>query len=258
MSTAVQLDVAAPAIRPFAAALCGVDGSAASLAAVRQALALRERGGTIELLAAAGASVPTGPVYGAGLVLSTVVDAARETLDDARELAPIAHGELVAGPAAAKLVEEAERTQATLIAVGARSLPRFVPGSVAMHLLHHGPCSVLIARPTPDDARFPRSIVVGDDGSAPAAAAVEVAHELADRFGVPLRVVSAAPPQAPVPTLLEASSGCDLLVVGSRGLHGLRAARSSVGLRVADRAACSVLVVRPRRQAHDGRRRTVA
>jgi nucleotide-binding universal stress UspA family protein len=42
---------------------------------------------------------------------------------------------------------------------------------------------------------------------------------------------------------VEASGSADLLVVGSRGLHGLRAL-GSVGERVANQASCSVLVVR--------------
>jgi nucleotide-binding universal stress UspA family protein len=49
----------------------------------------------------------------------------------------------------------------------------------------------------------------------------------------------------PVDALVSASRDADLLVVGSRGLHGLRAL-GSVSERVAHQALCSVLVVRPR------------
>jgi nucleotide-binding universal stress UspA family protein len=48
---------------------------------------------------------------------------------------------------------------------------------------------------------------------------------------------------APVDALRKASEDADLLVVGSRGLHGLRAL-GSVSERVAHEARCSVLVVR--------------
>jgi nucleotide-binding universal stress UspA family protein len=44
--------------------------------------------------------------------------------------------------------------------------------------------------------------------------------------------------------LLGAVEPSDLLVVGSRGLHGIRAL-GSVSERVAHKAPCSVLVVRP-------------
>lgn len=51
-------------------------------------------------------------------------------------------------------------------------------------------------------------------------------------------------PCHPVDALVDASREADLLIVGSRGLHGL-AALGSVSERVAHRAECSVLVVRP-------------
>jgi hypothetical protein len=48
----------------------------------------------------------------------------------------------------------------------------------------------------------------------------------------------------PVRAFVEAATPEDLIVVGSRGLHGPRAL-GSVSERVAHRAPCSVLVVRP-------------
>jgi len=48
---------------------------------------------------------------------------------------------------------------------------------------------------------------------------------------------------APVDALVEAAEEADLLVVGCRGLHGT-GALGSVGEQVAHRAACSVLLVR--------------
>ena len=236
-------------IRPFAGVLCGVDGTAASLTALGQALALREPGGTIEVLASAAPPLAIGPVYGASMVLQAPVDAARAALEAARELAPMAHGELASGFAAARLIEEAARTEATLIAVGNRSLPRLLSASVATHVLRDAPCSVLVARAPRTNEGFPRSIIVGDDGSVPAAAAVAVARELGERLDVPVRVVT-APPKRAVAALLEASLGCDLLVLGSRPLRGPRRL-GSVSSRVADRAACSVLVLRQRRHVGD-------
>jgi nucleotide-binding universal stress UspA family protein len=51
----------------------------------------------------------------------------------------------------------------------------------------------------------------------------------------------------PVDALVAASAEADLLVIGSRGLHGL-ASLGSVSERVAHRAHCSVLVVRGTRE----------
>ena len=137
-------------------------------------------------------------------------------------------------------------------------------GGVAGELLHRAPCSVLVARPVTDPDRFPRSIVVGIDGSSAADAALAAAQRLARRFDVPLRVVTAlkgknvdlahvhlrtpfveAVDAHPVEALVTASLGTDLVVVGSRGLHGL-AALGSVSERVAHQAKCSVLVIRSR------------
>jgi nucleotide-binding universal stress UspA family protein len=50
--------------------------------------------------------------------------------------------------------------------------------------------------------------------------------------------------EPPVDALVAAAADADLLVVGSRGLHGLHAL-GSVSERVAHRAGCSALVVRP-------------
>jgi len=158
-----------------------------------------------------------------------------------------------------------------------------VLGGVATTLLHDAPSAVLLARPPVDSDLFPYSIVAGVDGSPESLAAAAAAEQLAVRFGASLRLVAAtggkpvdvdglvhlrrrepalagtrraAPRRAmvrvpalewsrepPVDALLAASAHADLLVIGSRGLHGL-AALGSVSERVAHRARCSVLVVR--------------
>ena len=112
--------------------------------------------------------------------------------------------------------------------------------------------------------RFPSGILVGVDGSDHSLAAAAVARTIADRFGSELVVVVVAKGGTPVDpgpirelssevvtdsgkpveALVDLSEEVDLLVVGSRGLHGL-AAIGSVSERVARRAACSTLVVRP-------------
>jgi nucleotide-binding universal stress UspA family protein len=163
------------------------------------------------------------------------------------------------------LLREAQRMRATLLAIGAptqRRLEEIILGGVGGEMLHEAPCSVLLARAVPDEATFPCSIVVGVDGSDEAAGAHQVAASLANRFHSTLRGVVAlggkhvdldtveqrhpqveVAAQAPIPALVEAATCADLLVVGSRGLHGLRAL-GSVSERVAHQAVCSVLVVR--------------
>jgi len=99
------------------------------------------------------------------------------------------------------------------------------------------------------------------DGSVESAAAVTVARSVAARFGGSVRAVASTKDQldreaaeaiAPeleahaepaVNVLVAASESADLLVLGSRGLHGLKAL-GSVSERVAHQARSSVLVVR--------------
>ena len=173
----------------------------------------------------------------------------------------------VGGRAYDALQEEASRVGAGLIAVGAHGGRRLVGaalGSVATMLLHDAPTSVLVARAPFDPASFPSRVVVGLDGSEASLHALSVAASLCDdpassltavvatrhedvdldelaRRAAPHEVRTAA--HRPVDALVEAASGADLLVVGSRGAAGLRAL-GSVSERVAHRAASSVLVVR--------------
>jgi nucleotide-binding universal stress UspA family protein len=132
------------------------------------------------------------------------------------------------------LLAAARRCHADLIAVGERHAHRIARDS---------PCSVLIGRGVDPDA-FPRAIVVGVDGSAHAADAEAVGHVLADSFGAQLRRVEETDAE-PTAALVEASRDADLLIIGSRGVHG-SAVLGSVAEAVAEGAACSVLVVRLR------------
>ena len=72
--------------------------------------------------------------------------------------------------------------------------------------------------------------------------ALAVAGELSRRTGAPLDPVYALD-NSPAAALVEQATADDLLVVGSRGLRGLRAL-GSVSEAVAHKAAGSVLIVR--------------
>jgi nucleotide-binding universal stress UspA family protein len=157
-----------------------------------------------------------------------------------------ASGRVVDGPATRSLLHELEARDVGLTVVGThghRRAAEILLGGVAGELLHASPCSVLVARTPADPARFPQAVVVGSDGSDDAQLAIGVAEHLAQRFDAGLRAVTAE--ADPVAALVEASREADLLVVGSRGLRGLKAL-GSVSERVAHEAACSVLVVRSR------------
>jgi nucleotide-binding universal stress UspA family protein len=253
--------------------IVGFDGSPAALEALRQAKCLLARGGRLTAVTVCDVAKAAQAGYEASRAAAQLLDEARAAQADAgRELAetPSAEARIIEGRVTVTLLELAEREGADLIAVGTHGHRRalgIVLGSVATTVLHDAPCPVLIARACADPASFPRAVVVGLDGSDAAAEAEAVAQDLADRFGAALRSITAMGGKAldglparddlelddrhPVDVLVAASQLADLLVLGSRGLHGF-AALGSVSERVAHRAECSVLVARYGAGRRDG------
>ncbi len=247
--------------------IVGVDGTEPGLEACRQAAALVVPGGTLELVTVVDAAQAALAGFSAGRLAEELEREGDAAIAAARELVgPDAGVRLVHGPPAPTLLREIGRTGATLVALGTHGHSRaseIVLGGVVGELLHSAPCSVLVARPPASGRGFPRSLVVGVDGSPESEAALALADGLAQRFGAALGVVVALRGKGvelervrlrtpfaeeidsgPAEALCQAADGVDLLVVGSRGLHGVRAL-GSVSERVAHRAGCSVLVVRP-------------
>jgi nucleotide-binding universal stress UspA family protein len=244
--------------------VCGVDGTESSRAAVVQANRLLSARRMLELISV----VEETSTAWSGLSAPPDVDRrheeARRALHEGRATCPRARCALVFGEPGPKLVSAALEVDATLVVLGAPAggrLGAFVLGDAGTYVLHNAPCSVLIARRPADEDVFPRSIVVGHDGSPAAAEAAIVAKELALRFGAELRIVVATggdpvrfdslPPDEelewssarPIDALESASDEADLLVVGSHGVHG-PPALGGVSERVGHLARCSVLVVR--------------
>lgn len=257
--------------RVFSRIVVGIDGSQQALEAARQAALLQDVDGRLTLVSA----WDTAPaiIGGTGTEIPYYFDeelqrtTAEKALLAARAyIAPYtaATGKLLRGTPAAKLLEEIERDEDTLVAIGSSGTGRLlgiVEGSVATEILHRAPCSVLVARPLDDG--FPRRVVVGVDGSVESAAAYAAARYISERFGAELHAVVARGGdgvnerlvatitdgdhddrrEGPADALVAAAESADLVIVGSRGLHGLRAL-GSVSERVAHSAACSTLVVR--------------
>jgi nucleotide-binding universal stress UspA family protein len=260
----------------FSRVLVGIDNSEESREAARQGAILVD--GELTLLASydiAAAIAGTGvgvPLY---LDVDTQRVAAEDALRRAYESAGVAspRSMVVRGRPADALVSEVKRARHTLLVVGSPEYGRlagFVLGSTATEVIHKAPSSVLVARRRSMRKAVPENVVVGVDGSPESATAYAAAHQLAERFGAELRPVVAQggkevdrravdaivgrwreeSPDEPVGALVTAAAEADLLVVGSRGLHGLKAL-GSVAERVAHRAGSSVLIVRkPAWQRH--------
>ena len=234
----------------FRSVVCGVAGTQGSTEALRQAERLLSPGGKLHLVAVAESGLAE----------------AERALDEARALAAPATARVVEGEPTACLLEAIQREGGTTVAVGTHVRWRaagVLLGSTTTELLHEAPCSVFVARPPDGTDRFPATMLVGVDGSPPSLAAAEVALALAERLEAECVVVTATGrghhvdlaairerfpgvepyERGPVGALADFSHEVDLLVVGSRGLHGVRAL-GSVSERVAHQAHCSVLVVR--------------
>jgi nucleotide-binding universal stress UspA family protein len=252
----------------FQRVVCGADGSEAAAAAVDLAAHVVSPDGSLVLVTVDDPSI----AVHAGWALSRVAEqlaleakAASERAQDIAAALHTAETRLLEGNALDCLRAEIDRVDATLAVVGMREHSRaagIALGSVTTHLLHEAPCSVLVAHEPRDLDTWPRAIVVGVDGSIGSALALAAAQALAARRDSSVRPVVAtreanvdlAAARSIAPDLEERdervldllhtlSEEADLVVVGSRGLRGLRAL-GSVGERIAHEARCSVLVVR--------------
>jgi nucleotide-binding universal stress UspA family protein len=248
----------------FERTVCGIDETPESLQALAQAERLQASGGRLHLVTVADVSIAVHAGWAATRVFDEIQVGAYDAAARAAERVPHADSRVLEGNPTRRLLEEIARDRATLVAVGSHGHGRaagILLGNTATTLLHEAPCAVLIARPALTGDPFPSSIVVGTDGSQPSLVSVAAARAVAERFSSSLRVVAARGGKSvlserlrdvsdlewderkPVDSLVAASQSADLVVVGSRGLHGLEAL-GSVSERVAHRARSSVLVVR--------------
>lgn len=252
----------------FDRVLVGVDGTDYGFEALQQALALAPSASVVQTVTALDLTgvVQTGwDSKRFAEMLERDAEQAREKAAEILADRANASARLVRGTAQTVLRHEIEAFAPTLLALGGRRRSRFVGallGETASMLLHDATYSVLLARPQWGQRWRPDRVVVGMDGSAWSQVALTVADELRGRLGSELTVVAAKggktiseegtwddrvtewDPRPPVDALCDRSRLVDLVVVGSRGLHGVRSL-GSVSERVAHRAHSSVLVVHP-------------
>ena len=119
----------------FERILCGVDGTPASLVAVRQALRLQDADGSVLLSAVANLAQAAQAGMAAVHAAALLEHEAKAALAEARAIAPSAASKLVNGDPVAVLLTQAEAERATLIAVGSHGRrPRRGPSA------RHGCC----------------------------------------------------------------------------------------------------------------------
>jgi len=232
----------------FARVAVGVDGTEWGFEALHQALALAEPSASIQAVTALDTRQAALAGFEAGRWVDILeAEAARAAAEAAVMLAGRdgSDARVVRADAVRALRQVRDEMDATLLALGGRHSSRFLGimlGGTSTELLHDGRCSLLLARPSRDGTWSPRRVVAASDGSDAARLALETAEDIRTRLGASVDIVAEA--RHPAAELVDLSPEVDLLVLGSRGLHGVRAI-GSVSERVAHHAKCSVLVVHP-------------
>ena len=261
---------------PFGHIVCGLDGGRSSSIAAEQAIALSGPGTALVFVCVredrgVGATRQTTiTAERADAALAAAVEAAQKAgIDAVAEILPGHDPRTV-------LLDEASRSDLLVVAShgGSRAMG-IAFGSTASAAVHRAQVPVLVARRPPAGVRFPQRILVASDGSGGAERAVELAARIghANEASVHLFNVNHEPHGKPGRTAIEAANlttalghrptvarkpgepserilelaaneRVALIIVGSRGLTGVRSL-GSVSERVAHRAPCSVLVARP-------------
>jgi nucleotide-binding universal stress UspA family protein len=254
-------------VSPFVRIVVGVDGTDWGFEALRQALVLAPaEDSEVRAVTALDTAPAVHTGFHATYFASLLDREAREARDEAEEIIdgrPGCTAHVVRGKPVNVLRRERDELQATLLALGGRRSSRFLGimlGDTGTELVHDAACSVLLACPSREGAWRPRKIVVGVDSSIYAGGALQMADEVARTFGGTVEVISATggkaiernggwdarvqtwDPADPVKALVERSRTADLVVVGSRGVHGIGSI-GSVSERVAHQAHCTALVV---------------
>ncbi len=260
----------------FETIACGIDPSPQSIEAARQAQTVGADGANIWGIAVWNPSLAVHAGIHAG-------DVAGDLREQAHASARKAAGEItglkqmvVCGGEVAGLIAAASNLGADLLAVGSHGTSRpagIVFGSVATGVVHHAPCSVLVARRLEPLPPLPPIVLHADDGSTDARDAALAASSVALRLGASVTSLHVGADweaterfgtgsseligESGVETVVRRESGsaprgiiavaaelnASLIVIGSRGVTGVKAL-GSVSERVAHRASCSVLVVR--------------
>lgn len=258
----------------FRTILCGIDGSRAAAFAADDAIAMADPDGHVAFITCPWR-------VGRGLVEKATLDPGRATkatdaaLKAARVAGVDASVEVVAAsdPTPVLLERGAAYDLLVLGSHGGSRAAGIALGSTASAALHRAAVPVLVSRRPSDRRPLLENVLVAVDGTLVSEHVVDVARRLLPRAGR-LTLIHAggddearqraarqyadlgggddervrwSSPDGAAQDEIERTAradGATLVVLGSRGLHGLRAL-GSVSERVAHRVPCGVLVVRP-------------
>lgn len=260
-----------PSVPDAAPVVVGVDGSDEALHAVRWGVARARRlGRTLRIVHAfPWPLMRTGDPHVGRPIGAVLRDDAERVVADARALVPddlTVDGEVRTGFASPILLEEAGHAESMLLGSrGLGGIGALLIGSTGVEMAARAPCPVIVLPfdGEPDHDR-PGKIVIGDDGSDRARAAVAFGLAEARGLGVPAVIIEAlergaspasVPPETrdvrwltprghPAGKLIEAGGDDGMIVVGSRGRGGFRGLLlGSTSQAVLHHARCPVAVV---------------
>lgn len=263
-------------VPPFRRIVCGIDGSRSAREAARQAAALAAPGSVLDLVAVAD-EWGVGLTAAATLTKTHALHALDELARELRGCGARVDTHLVSSGERPYEALMRTATGADLLVVGRHSRSRLGGvslGRTATNLVHRASLPLLVAVKPPDGLDFPGRILVAADGPGHPERAVELAGRIAllsgsditllrldwsrrarkpelaravadlHEMGVePVEVLMGGIPRRRIPAVAQRERA-SLVIVGSRGLSGLRAL-DSTSERVAHDALCSVLVMRP-------------
>jgi nucleotide-binding universal stress UspA family protein len=210
---------------PPAKILLATDGSEDAALAARAAADMARKTGSELHVVHAWHGVPSTRFQ--SYIRTQAQQEAREVLAEQVERikgdgANVAEAHLREGPAVDEILDLAEEVGADLIVIGSRGLgpvKRVVLGSVSEGVVHHATRPVLVLR---GGGWPPERVVIGDDGSAAAKKAGEMASSIGELFGARTALVRAYPelPEGdPVGRALDPRVVDDVLHRAEQNLH---------------------------------------
>jgi len=149
---------------------CCIDDSGASAKALAEAVRLRSTFGPGRLSIVHVAPFPRVFASGPGAMVVdcfSLVESAREWLDERAAMVPGAEAVLLEGPPPGVVCEWAKGEAVDLLIAGTHRGPleRMLLGSFAGHLVRHAPCSVLLTRPAPQARTFEEAVAPASIGA---------------------------------------------------------------------------------------------